>query len=240
MIYLLITLLAGLFFLVGIIASVLKKKNNEKLINFSLGMSFSVLILLLVMDIIPETLELFSSNKVLYLIIGALIGICVLLIIEKFVPHHHHDQDDVNKKELIHIGIMTSVALIIHNLVEGMGIYGVASVSIKAGLIYTLAVGLHNIPFGIKIGAILKSDKPTLWLYGTLLTISTFIGGLIIFIFNNIISDFILGSLLSITVGIILYIIFGELIHAFKKKYIKVTIVGGIVGIIIMGIGALL
>lgn len=239
MLSLLITVLAGSFFLIGNLISNLNKKNNLKLINFSLGMSFSVLILLLIIDIIPETLELFTDYKILGIIGGSLIGIGLLLIVEKFVPHHH-DNPNIDNQQLVHIGIMTSIALIIHNLVEGMGLFSVASVSVKSGLVYALAIGLHNIPFGIKISAIFKDNKFALWLWTGLLTFSTFMGGLIIFIFKNSLNDFVLGILLSMTVGIILYIIFGELIHAFKKKYLKETIIGAVVGIILMIIGVLL
>ena len=51
---LLLTLIAGLFFLIGVVINKINK-GSKKVISFSIGMAFSSLILLLITDIIPET-----------------------------------------------------------------------------------------------------------------------------------------------------------------------------------------
>ena len=90
---LLITFLAGAFFLVGVLIAFFIT-NKEKLINFSVGISFSVLILLIILDILPETLELFEEYHFIKIITGVILGILLLLIIEKIVPHSHDDDCD--------------------------------------------------------------------------------------------------------------------------------------------------
>lgn len=234
-------LIAGLFFLVGVLIAVFGK-SNKNLINFSVGMAFTVLILLLLMDILPDTLEYFTKLKWLSIFGGVLIGIGILLLLEKAVPHHDHFKEKKHhENHLEHIGIMTSIALIIHNIVEGIGIYGVALSGFKVGLIYAIGVGLHNIPFGIEMMAILDDkEKKKKILYITLLTLSTFIGGLIIFLFKNLFTSFILGTMLSITMGMILYIAFGELFTELKENFSKYSAYGIITGIIFMVIGALI
>ena len=229
--YLLINIVVGLFFLAGAFIS-LKQKQNKNLVNFSIGMAFSVLLLLLLFDIIPETYELFPYDKILCITAGTLIGICILFLLEKTVPHHDHYN---------HIGIMTSLALIIHNIVEGMSIYGVSQNDLKTGLIYAIGVGLHNIPFGIEITAMFdKKESKKMWTWLILLTISTFIGGLIIFILKDTLSDFLLGSLLSITIGMILYLVFNELLVELKENFDKFSLYGLLIGIILMLIGVIL
>lgn len=239
MLSLLLTLFAGLFFLVGVIIA-LVGKNNKNLTNFSIGMAFVVLIILLLVDILPECLELFTDYKWMSIIGGVLIGIGVLLVIERVVPHHDHFKEKKHHEyHLNHIGIMTSVALIIHNIVEGIGIYGVASTGLKVGLIYALGVGMHNIPFGIEITAMFdqKSDKKNMIFYITILTLSTFIGGLLVFIFKDLLTDFVLGSLLSVTMGMILYLVFGELFTELKENFNKYSVYGIICGVLFMLIG---
>lgn len=232
---LLITLIAGLFFLVGTLIS-LYSKNQKNLISFSVGISFIVLILLILLDILPESIELIENYKYFKIIIGIIVGLSILLILEKFVPHHHDNEE--HHHNLVHIGIMTSIALIIHNIIEGAGIYSIAITSIKSGLIYAFGVALHNIPFGIKITAMLKEESKTkMCIYIFLLTISTFIGGLSIHIFNGFLSDEIIGFVLSITIGMIIYIIFFELLKLFKDNFNKYSISGVIVGILLMLIG---
>ena len=242
MVYNLINLVVGLFFIVGAFIAY-KNKNNKNLINFSVGMAFIVLLILLFIDIAPETIELLDNK--LYLVAGgALIGILILFAIEKLVPHHNHFEEEKqhhHSDHLKHIGTMTGIALIIHNLVEGMSIYGVASNDLKTGLIYAFGVGLHNIPFGIEITALFEnSDKKKSTLYLILLSLSTFLGGLLLFIFKDLLTDTVLGILLSLTIGMILYLVFNELLVELKEKFNKYSIYGIITGIILMIIGSLL
>lgn len=238
---LLLTLIAGLFFLIGIGITKINK-SSKKIICFSVGMAFSSLILLLITDIIPETFELLK-NKI-YIIAGILIGIGILLSLEKLVPHHDHFEESKkhhHENHLEHIGIMTSLALIIHNIVEGIGIYGVASNSINAGIIYAVAVGMHNIPFGLEITSMLnKAHNKNKKLYIIILTLSTFIGGLLTLTFKSLLTDIVLGILLSTTIGMILYLLLAELITELKENWNKETIFGIITGILIIIIGGLI
>lgn len=236
---LLITLFAGAFFLVGTLIA-LYVKNDKKLISFSIGISFIVLILLIFVDILPEVLELFNNNKYFHIIGGVLLGLGILLLIEKVVPHHH-DEEHHNHNNLVHVGVMTAIAIIIHNIIEGASIYSVALASYKSGLIYAFGVALHNVPFGIKITAMLKEEKKyIMWIYITLLTTSTFMGGLFVHIFSGFLSNMAIGYLLSITIGMIIYIVFFELLKLLKENFDKYSIYGIITGIILIIIGVII
>lgn len=234
--YLLITLIAGLFFLIGVMIA-LVSKNNKQIINFSMGMCFTVLIMLVALDIIPETLELFKKNQILWIAGGILVGLGLLLVLDAVVPHHdHYEHQKDHAHHLIHIGIMTLVALVIHNVIEGMSIYGVAKTSLKTGIIYALGVGLHNIPFGMGLTMIFNETKSKLkmWLAIFVLTISTFIGGLLIYCFSNVLTDFLLGLILSVTIGMIIYLLIWELLVEIKENWGKYTIIGLVVGFLLM------
>ncbi len=234
---LLIPFIVGLFFFGGALISSFIK-NKEKLISYSLGMSFVVLILLIILDVLPECLELFTNYKYLSIGGGALLGIGILMLLEKLIPHHHdHSKHNNQHEHLMHLGVMTSIAIIIHNIVEGIGIGAIIETDLKMGIIYAFGVSLHNIPFGIKISAMLINNKKKMWTYISLLTLSTFAGGLIVFCFKGILSDFLLGSLLSITIGMIIYIVFFELLTELKENFNKYTILGILSGIIIMLLG---
>ena len=67
-----LTFIAGLFFLIGGLIS-LKVKNKEKLNAFSISLAIVIIINLLIMDLIPEILELLDgydlSFKILLIII---------------------------------------------------------------------------------------------------------------------------------------------------------------------------
>ena len=89
---------------------------------------------------------------------------------------------------MIHIGIITSVALIIHNIIEGMAVYTTAitaNLSLVIGM--TLGVGFHNLPLGMVIASSIyqtnKSKSKTI-IFLLAVSISTFIGGLIVYLFH--------------------------------------------------------
>ena len=230
-----VTLVAGLFFLLGS-ALALIGKNNKNVSNFSIGMALSVMIMLLAFDIVPEITESLEDNYIL-MIIFILVGAGLLKLMDIIIPHHNHlEEISHHEKHLHHIGLISSLALIIHNVIEGIGIYNIALLDTKAGILMAIGVGLHNIPFGIEIVSSLNETKKNtkeVWINIVLLTLSTVLGALIMLIIGNI-SETVLGSLLSITVGMILYLILFELLPEIKEtKNKKYTIVGFIIGILL-------
>lgn len=231
------TLVAGLFFLVGALLA-LFEKNKKGLIEFSIGLSFSVMVFLLAFDIVPEIKELLEDKGAIFMYIFIIIGIIILKLVDMLVPHHDHDEEiKTHERHLKHIGIISALALVIHNIIEGMGIYNIAAYDFKAGLLMAIGVGLHNIPFGIEITATLsetkKSKKSTIMSI-TLLTLSTVLGGLVMMVFKTI-DDFILGSLMSLTVGMIIYLVLFELlIELGASKNRKYSVAGLLAGVIFM------
>ena len=150
---LLITFILGLFILLGaIIAIVVGKK--KKIIEYSLGLALGVIVTLIITDLLPEVIENLKLSKIYIGIIGLLVGYVLLKLLDYFIPDHGDESHSKNETQnnLIHIGIITSVALIIHNIIEGMAVYSSMLSSTKLGLALTLGVGFHNIPLGIVIG----------------------------------------------------------------------------------------
>lgn len=229
----LITLITGLFFLVGFLIACFEK-SRKGLIEFSVGLSFSMMMLILSLDLVPEALELLDGHNKILMYVFIVIGIIMLKLLDLLVPHHNHDAEiKTHERHLSHIGIISSLALIVHNVIEGVGIYNIANQDIKSGLLLAIGVGLHNIPFGMSITAELnhKNNKRKVILYMFLLSFSTLLGAIIMMIVGNI-SDFVLGSLISLTIGMIIYIVlfelFGELMNTKNKKYSFWGLVAGI------------
>lgn len=236
---LIITLIVGLFTFLGSLI-IIFIKNNKKIVDFSISIGFGVLFALIILELIPETLELIQtkfmvvSSIITVIVLGAL-GILILKMLDKFVPNHDSD----NKNNLIHIGVMTSIALIIHNLLEGMAIYTSLSSSLKFGTILGIGVALHNIPLGMSITSLFynngKNNKKAV-LMSLLVSLSTFIGGLITFIFAGaILNEFYRGIILSITLGMLIYIVLFELLpHMVENKNKNNVILGMLIGITLL------
>lgn len=234
----LLTLIAGLFFLVGGIITY-KVKNKDKLNYFSVGLAFIVMLGLIFLDILPEVWELLEkyklAEKIIFLGIFIILGLLILKILDTFIPTHHHNHKD-NEKEheehishIHHIGMLTIISLILHNILEGFMICGLAISNFKIGLLIALSIALHNIPLGTHIfSAIdLKKDKV---LIGAL-SLSSLFGGLI-FLLGGHINNLVFALVMAFTIGMLIYIIFWELLpEVIVNKNKKETFIGILVGL---------
>lgn len=237
MISLLLTLISGLFFLVGIILYKIAK-NKEKLNLISIGSGGVILLGLMVTDLIPELWEIGRW----WLILFIFLGLSILMLLDLFIPHHEHHhkekKDDIKEHHghIIHIGLMTLMALLLHNFVEGIALYNISENSLKAGVLMTLGIGLHNLPFGLQIASYDKNNKNILIL---LLVLSGLAGGILARFFGEL-NELLLGAVIAITLGMIIHIFFFELlkevINNRKKKETKYGIIIGIIILILISL----
>ena len=106
---LILTLLLGLFIIIGAFI-VFIFKDKEKIVDFSIALAFSVIIMLLMIDIIPEAYEVIDTGNILVniliLISGSSIGFLLLLLLDHFIPDHEDDltTDEDDSRNLNHIG----------------------------------------------------------------------------------------------------------------------------------------
>lgn len=231
---LLLVLLFGLTIFIGTILVLITNKKEIK--ELSLGIAFSVIVLLITFELIPEALE---HINYLLVVLFSLVGIVIIKLLDLFVPQHEHTND---ASHVYHIGIITSIALVIHNLIEGMALFTTLNSSFSIGILTGIGIGLHNIPMGMVIGSTLydknKNIKKTL-LISLLISLSTFLGGLFIALFD-IVNSYVTGILLSLTIGVLIYMAFFELLEHLKHQNKKVTIIGLFIGILIFLISLLI
>lgn len=240
---LLITFILGLFILIGVF--LVKIQKNTKLIeNLSISVALGCMISLAVSDLFPEIYETFS-DRIYLIIIFVLAGILILKLLDIFIPEHDHGRGlshECTKENLLHIGIVSTIAIVLHNMIEGMAIYSITNESVKLGTLMALGVGLHNIPMGMVIYSTLKNeDKKKRILMIISSTVSTFIGGILMALISSLISEFVIGILLCLTLGMIIYIVFFELLpHVLHSKNKIISIIGIIIGVLIIVISSML
>lgn len=230
---LLYTFFSGLAFLVGIFL-LNKTKNREKMALFTISIAFAVMISLTIFDLVPELLE--SHNMLM--ILPVIVGFLLLYFLDKKIPHHHHEHKAVNdnikehNEHLNHIGIVTIIALTLHNMIEGMTLYNLTIQNGHMGLLLFISVALHNIPLGFQVGGCIDHSLKSKLLV-LVLVLSALIGGLIITLFGYP-NEIILLIILALTLGMILYIIIFELFAEIKnslktKEAICGIITGGLI-----------
>ncbi len=233
------TLLLGIFIIIGsLIAFLIKRK--ERVVDFSLGLALSVIVMLILTDLLPEIIEHLGVKHIYIFIIFTLVGYGFLRLLDHFVPDHEEEHMNTAelKENLVHIGLITSLALILHNIIEGMAVYSTVITNASLGIAVTIGIGFHNIPLGMVIAGTFYQSKETLSktiLNVLLVSLSTFAGGLIMFFLNlTSISSIILGTLLSTTLGMLLFISLDELYpRVISSKNKKVTYLGLTIGVII-------
>ena len=244
---LLLALISGLFFLVGLIIAN-KTKNKEKLSYFAISLAFIVMLNLIIFDLIPEVLEIFNS-QLLTAVILILLGMGILKLLDLFIPDHHHDHKDDEKNHhehnshVYHIGVVTLISLLLHNIIEGIAIYGLATNNFNSGLFMCLGVSLHNIPLGIEIAVSLAKLDNKKWynrILITVLSLSSLFGALLASLFGSI-SELFLGVVTCLTLGMLIYIALFELLpEIYNNHKHKEVYYGIIIGVIIIILSLLL
>lgn len=234
-------LLAGMSTLIGSLF-IFIKGNKENIIKCSLAFASGVMLSVSIFDLIPESLTLFynSSHLFLKLTIFIIIGLIIPLFIDKILPNKIEKEGNLYK-----LGIFTMLAIIIHNIPEGIATYISSETNIKLGISITLAIAMHNIPEGISIAMPVyyatKNKKKAIGL--TFISgMSEPLGALLAFLFlKPIINNTIMGALFAIIAGIMSYISIIELLpNALQYKEKKKTIISFLIGILFMYVNHLL
>lgn len=234
----LITTLAGLSTLLGVIPCLIKSNNKEKIIVSSLSFSAGVMLTISLISLIPESLNLFSSKfklfpAIIILSIFITIGIIFSMILDQKI------EKIITNNKLYKLGIISVLVLILHNIPEGITTFISSSIDLKLGLILAISIALHNIPEGISIAIPIYHSTNNLkkaLIYTFISGFSELFGAILAHLFlRKYINNIILGIILALTSGIMIHISIYELLpNAFSYKKNKVTITFLLLGSLIM------
>ena len=137
------------------------------------------------------------------------------------------------------LGIITVIALIFHNIPEGITTFLSSRHDLSLGLTLSLGIALHNIPEGISVAVPIyyatKSRKKAI-IFTFISGFSETIGAIIAYLFlAPFITSFILGLILSIAAGIMIHISIYELIPtSFKYQLSMIMLLFFVFGVFIM------
>ena len=224
---LLLTLFAGLATAIGSVFAFVVKKDNLKALSVGLGFSAGVMIFLSFTDIIPSAEEMLRANfpiKCNWIVFfGFIIGICIAVLIDYFIPDHideeslmHPDEVVSADKRMQRAGLLTAAAIFVHNFPEGMATFLTASHDITLGISVALAIAIHNIPEGIAVALPIyhsTGKKRYATLYAALSGISEPIGAIIgMLLINLFMPQIMVGVAMAAVAGIMIYISFDTLL----------------------------
>lgn len=232
-----ITFLAGISTILGIIPTYFNKKYEDKIINFSLSFASGIMITISFISLIPEALKYLNTSLSFFTIILTLIFINIGLIMATIIDKNISKR--VSNNSLYKVGIVSIIALILHNIPEGITTFITTSNDFKIGLTLSLAIALHNIPEGISIAVPIyysTNSHRKAFLYTFISGFSEFFGAVLAYIFlSHFVNDFIMSLVLGITAGVMIQISTNELLPtSFKYKNNFISFLGLFLGSIIM------
>lgn len=231
---LLLSTLAGLSTVVGAFIIFFKVKNIDTFISFCLSFSLSIMISLSLFELLPESIiDIFSSTNnrvgIILILISFLSGFCIIKGINQKMNNYSNN--------LYKLGLMSALALMIHNFPEGIATFMSSYNNLTEGIGLTLAIMMHNIPEGISIAIPLfysgkgkgKSILVTL-ASGLAEPLGAIIAYIILHrVINNITISIILIFVSGIMISLAIEEIYPEVIKYNKKTPTYLGLISGVV-----------
>lgn len=225
---LILSFLAGISTVAGAIIAFFSRGKNEKTVTVALGFSAGVMICVSFTDLFPyaETTLVNYYGKlygVLLTMFYMITGMIFAMLIDKFVPHETHmiRADGDKSAKLYRVGIVTMIAITLHNFPEGIATFMSSYQNATLGVSISLAIAMHNIPEGIAVAMPIyysTGDKGKAFKYSFYSGLSEPFGAAMAFlILKPFINDFLLGLIFAFVMGIMLYISFEELIPSSRE-----------------------
>lgn len=232
---LLLSSLAGLSTMIGCIFIYFKIKNTNKFIVFCLSLSLTIMLLLSIFDLMKEAFTYFLLvNKLInYLLIIIIFILGIILV--KFIDNKISNDYD----KLYNLGILNMIALILHNIPEGIITFIGSIHDPSLGLRLSIAILLHNIPEGISIAIPIyyatRSKKRAL-LYTFISGLSEPLSGLLGYLLiRNYLSYTLICYLLVLVSGIMITIAIDQLLPKCLNYHENKSMCWGfIIGLMIM------
>ena len=252
---LIITLFAGMSTLLGGFITFFVKRDNLKALSVALGFSAGVMVYVSLNELMAEAPEMLSAfynptmSKV-FAFLGFALGIGVAILIDYLVPDHIESDFLSNdrrkrvdqKKKIKRAGLITAMAVSLHNFPEGIATFLVLTEDLALGIPVALAIAIHNIPEGIAIALPIfqaTGKKRLAILYTFLSGISEPIGGLLgIILLKFFLPAQTIGFMTATVAGIMVYISFDTLLPLAREYGENHHVIIGIVsGMLIMSFG---
>ncbi|WP_026896153.1 zinc transporter ZupT [Clostridiisalibacter paucivorans] len=258
-----LTLFAGLATGIGSALAFFAKKTNTKFLSVSLGFSAGVMIYVSFAEILLKAKESLVAEMGIksgsWATAGGFFGgMFLIAIIDKLVPSFENphsmrsveeitdeENEDVKKQSLMRMGMMSALAIGIHNFPEGLATFTAALKDPSLGLPIAVAIAIHNIPEGIAVSVPIyyaTGNKRKAFYYSFISGLSEPAGAILGYVLlSRLFNDLTFGILFAMVAGIMVYISLDELLPA-SEKYGEhhLSIYGLIGGMIVMAVSLLL
>lgn len=254
------TLIAGLSTGIGSLIALVTNQTNKKFLSVSLGFSAGVMVYVSMIEIFAEARE--SLSGALGMVKGNWItvlaffgGMLFIAIIDKVIPSEENphevklveeeDSDRPQTAKLMRMGVLTALAIAVHNFPEGLATFVSALQEPGIAIPIVAAIAIHNIPEGIAVSVPIyqaTGSRRKAFCYSFLSGLAEPFGALIGWLLlMPLMSDTVFGVIFAGVAGIMVFISFDELLpaaHEYGEHHL--AIYGLISGMAVMAVSLLL
>ena len=237
-----LALMAGLATGIGGLIVFIVKEVTAEMMAFLLAMAAGVMILVSTLDLwLGRALE-FGFIPITF---AFGIGVGTVYAVSHYTYREEANIELTRERKLYKSGILTAIALAIHNFPEGLAMGVAVLESAQYGVVLMAAIALHNIPEGIAVAAPIQAGnggrlKATMIAMATGLTEP--LGALFaLLVLGSILTPVMVGCSLAFVGGIMTVVAIKELIpQAMEQKRPQHMIVGALFGAAVMQLSLLL
>jgi ZIP family zinc transporter len=246
-----LTALAGVSTGIGSAIAYFIRRPRIAYLAFALGLSAGVMIYVSFVELLPlAVVDIGELWAVAVFFAGIVfIGAIDLLVPEPENPHNYQGMAEPEApqqdRQLMRTGMLTALAIGIHNFPEGLATFAAALSNLRLGIFIAIAIAIHNIPEGIAVSVPIfyaTGNKNKAFIYSLLSGVSEPVGALIGYlILMPFLSDDLLAATLSFIAGIMVYISLDELLPVAHRYGHGHLVIGGIViGMAIMAVSLIM
>ena len=255
----LLTLGTGLATGIGSAIAFFAKHTNKRLLSFSLGLSGGVMIYVSFVELFVQAGEALSAAwdgrmGRLLTVAAFFAGILLIGIIDRLVPsaenpHEAHLVEELKRRphnpKLMRMGLMTALAIAIHNFPEGIATFAAAVDNRTLGVAIAVAIAIHNIPEGIAVSVPVfyaTGNRRKAFLLSLLSGLAEPVGALLAWtLLMPFMTPTLMGCVLAGVAGIMVFISIDELLPA-AREYgeAHISIYGVVSGMALMALSLLL
>ena len=255
----LLTLGAGLATGIGSALAFFARRTNKRLLSFSLGLSGGVMIYVSFVELFRQaeaTLSAAWNGRMGTVLTVACFfgGILLIGIIDRLVPsfenpHEAHRAEEMDEQprnpRLMRMGVMTALAIGIHNFPEGVATFTAAIDNMTLGVAIAVAIAIHNIPEGIAVSIPIfyaTGDRRRAFRLSLLSGLAEPVGALLAWlVLMPFMSPTLMGCVLAGVAGIMVFISIDELLPA-AREYgeAHISIYGVVAGMALMAVSLIM
>jgi len=226
---------------VGTFPVMYRKSLDKKFIDVGMGFSAGIMLVASFTSLLIPATEL---GGMLIVILGFIFGVILIFFIDKLVPHEHliKGYEGLKKFGKIHRKtLLIALAMIVHNIPEGMAV-GIAAIhDISGGLILAVAIGLQDIPEGLAVAipvyASIGKKGYAMFvggLSGLFELFAAFIPFVFVMAYHNAIGSM-MSFLMALAAGAMVYVVIHEIIpEIYGHGYDDQSTLGFFIGFILM------